>query len=125
MSYELADAVSDALAATTEGTDWAEAPEPLDEPGSPYVLRLTNELAARGVEHGTAAMEVVDAVIAMVIRGKMSSSTLPPGVLGMGGQAMTGWYPAEQAERVVEVLEQHFRDRLRAALDARRNEETP
>ena len=27
--------VSDSLAATTEGTDWAEAPEPSDEPGSP------------------------------------------------------------------------------------------
>jgi len=45
----LAEAVSDSLAATTEGTDWAEAPEPSDEPGSPYVLRLTNELRARGV----------------------------------------------------------------------------
>ena len=45
----LAEAVSDSLAATTEGTDYAEAPEPSDEPGSPYVLRLTNELAARGV----------------------------------------------------------------------------
>lgn len=45
----LRDAVSDSLAATTEGTDWAEAPEPSDEPGSPYVLRLANELASRGV----------------------------------------------------------------------------
>ena len=45
----LAEAVSDSLAATTEGTDYAEAPEPTDEPGSPYVMRLTNELAARGV----------------------------------------------------------------------------
>lgn len=44
----LAEIVSDSLAATTEGTDWAEAPVPSDEPGSPYVLRLTNELIARG-----------------------------------------------------------------------------
>ena len=48
-SEGLAEAVSDSLAATTEGTDYAEAPAPSDEPGSPYVLRLTNELAARGV----------------------------------------------------------------------------
>ena len=45
----LAEAVSDSLAATTEGTDDVEAPAPSDEPGSPYVLRLTNELAARSV----------------------------------------------------------------------------
>lgn len=42
--------VSDSLAATTEGTDWAEAPEPSDEPGSPYVVRLTNEILARLVK---------------------------------------------------------------------------
>jgi len=41
------EAVSDSLAATTEGTDYAEAPEPSDEPGSPYVRRLTNELLSR------------------------------------------------------------------------------
>jgi hypothetical protein len=45
----LAEAVSDSLAATTEGTDYAEAPVPSDEPGSPYVMRLTHELIARGV----------------------------------------------------------------------------
>jgi hypothetical protein len=45
----LAEQVSDALAATTEGTNYDEAPEPSDEPGSPYVMRLTNELHARGV----------------------------------------------------------------------------
>jgi hypothetical protein len=45
----LAEAVSDSLAATTEGTDYAEAPVPSDEPGSPYVMRLTHELQARGV----------------------------------------------------------------------------
>ena len=39
--------VSASLAATTEGTDWAEAPEPSDEPGSPYVRRLTNEILSR------------------------------------------------------------------------------
>jgi predicted P-loop ATPase/GTPase len=41
------EAVSDALVATTEGTDYAEAPEPSDEPKSPYVMRLTHELLAR------------------------------------------------------------------------------
>jgi hypothetical protein len=45
---DLADVVSDALAAATLGTDYAEAPAPSDEPGSPYVLRLASELAARG-----------------------------------------------------------------------------
>lgn len=43
----LAAIVSDSLAATTMGTDYAEAPEPSDEPGSPYVMRLTHEIAAR------------------------------------------------------------------------------
>jgi hypothetical protein len=44
----LAEIVSDALAATTLGTDMSVAPDPSDEPGSDYVLRLTNELLARG-----------------------------------------------------------------------------
>ena len=43
----LAEIVSDSLAAATQGTEWAEAPEPSDEPGSPYVMRLTNEIASR------------------------------------------------------------------------------
>ena len=43
----LAEVVSDSLASSTEGTDWAEAPEPSDEPGSPYVLRMTNEIGLR------------------------------------------------------------------------------
>lgn len=43
----LAEIVSDSLAAATEGTDWAEAPEYSDEPGSLYVNRLTNEIASR------------------------------------------------------------------------------
>jgi len=47
----LATVVSDSLAATTEGTDWAEAPEPSDEPGSPYVKRLTNEMWMRLGQH--------------------------------------------------------------------------
>lgn len=45
----LADVVSDSLASATEGTDYAEAPPFSDEPGSHYVRRLANELAARGV----------------------------------------------------------------------------
>ena len=43
----IADLIAESLAATTEGTDWAEAPESSDEPGSPYVVRLTNEILAR------------------------------------------------------------------------------
>ena len=59
----LAEAVSNSLAATTMGTDWAEAPEPSDEPGSEYVLRLTNDWLSGGVAHIdalTAAVEGMD-----------------------------------------------------------------
>ena len=46
MVTALAEAVSDALAAATEGGDHTEAPEPSDEPGSPYVLHITASLLA-------------------------------------------------------------------------------
>ncbi len=53
------EAVSDSLAATTEGTDYAEAPEPSDEPDSPYVTRLTNELISR-LAAEAAPLDVID-----------------------------------------------------------------
>jgi hypothetical protein len=37
----------DALSALTEGSDFQEAPEPSDEPGSPYVVALADEIARR------------------------------------------------------------------------------
>lgn len=50
MSLEaLEAAVSDALSAATEGSDCLEAPEPSDEPGSPYVRAIAAILAAAGV----------------------------------------------------------------------------
>ena len=42
-------AVSNALSAATEGSDYAEAPEPSDEPGSPYVKHIVASLIAAGV----------------------------------------------------------------------------
>ena len=42
-------AVSNALSAATEGSDYLEAPEPSDEPGSDYVRAIAASLAAAGV----------------------------------------------------------------------------
>ena len=42
-------AVSNALSAATEGSDYAEAPDPSDEPGSPYVKHIAASLIAAGV----------------------------------------------------------------------------
>ena len=42
-------AVSNALSAATEGGDYTRAPEPSDEPGSPYVKHIAASLLAAGV----------------------------------------------------------------------------
>jgi len=42
-------AVANALSAATEGSDYAEAPDPSDEPGSPYVKHIAASLIAAGV----------------------------------------------------------------------------
>lgn len=43
---------------------------------------------------------------------KASSSTLPPGSYGVGGQSVTGWVRVERVDGLFEVLEQEqwFRD---------------
>ena len=48
-SGDLETAVSNALSAATEGGDYTEAPDPSDEPGSPYVKHIAASLAASGV----------------------------------------------------------------------------
>jgi hypothetical protein len=55
-----------------------------------------------------------DALIALWRSQTVSSSTLPPGVRGIGGQAMTGWVRAERVADVLDAIEAS--PRLRARL---------
>jgi hypothetical protein len=49
MTDPLETAVANALSAATEGGSYTEAPDPSDEPGSPYVRLVAASLRAGGV----------------------------------------------------------------------------
>ena len=56
----LEEAVSNALSAATEGGEFTEAPEPSDEPGSPYVKAIAASLAASGAALPVPALDAPD-----------------------------------------------------------------
>jgi hypothetical protein len=102
----LAEVVSDALAATTMGTELAEAPEPSDEPGSPYVMRLTHEIAAR-----------LDPIPAPHPRSEVKVSESPAGAVLRAAQATEPAKAGTDAARalVEAVLPRGWRYTTRAA----------
>jgi len=80
-SGDLETAVSNALSAATEGGDYTEAPDPSDEPGSPYVKHIAANLAAAGVQVGadTGLREAARAVVDDLTDGRFTHATVTSG----------------------------------------------